>query len=130
MANDAPIPVIEMRQSMEQDIAKKLQNFLSEETKKFPGKSFYILVFMGKDLQLETVVRLVMQARWTRPEPQPSSFLYYYDHQKDGVELVYSLPPEYVMAKIAAMPQDYDPQLVQWVRDYRNGTLAKNDVKP
>lgn len=126
MSDESPIPVIEMRSSMEEDIAKKLQKFVEQEANKFPGKSFYILAFMGKDMSLETVVRLVMQARWTKPDPQPSSFLYYFDHKKESVELIWSLPPDYSMAKILAMPWEYDPQLVQWVKDFQSGKLAQN----
>lgn len=126
--DDYGISVIDMRQTMEQDIAKKLESFVDENTKKYPGRSFYILCYMGKDLEAETVIRLVLQARWTVPEPQPSTFVYIYNHHVGLPELIWSLPPEYALAKIKSMPWEYDLKLVQWVDQYFDNTLAKKYV--
>ncbi len=122
---DAPeIPLIEMRRSMESELVKRRDDFLAAETKKNPGKSFWIEVAMWKDMKRESVVRQVMQARWTAPEPQPSTQVYFFNHRTDVLELKWTLPPPYSMAKILEMPGEYDKKLVEWVRAYAKGNLS------
>ena len=123
MADDTPMLARDLHHDMLADLAGKLKTFVMDEAQKNPSKSFYVLVYMGKDLTLETVVRAVIQARWTKPRPEPSSFLYYFDHKKETFDLLYSLPPEYSMANILMQPHLYDPLLVDWVRKYKKNEL-------
>jgi hypothetical protein len=124
MLDGPEIPVIEMRLSMEDELIKRRDTFLASEVKKHPGKSFWIEIAMWKDMKKETVVRQVIQARWTRPEPQPSTQVYYYNHRTDVLELKWTLPPPYSMSKILAMPQEYDQTLVKWVKEYARGDFS------
>lgn len=124
MIDEAPMPIIELRESIEQDIAKKLQAFVEKETKANPGKDFYIQVFMAKDFALETAIRMIMQARWTRPLPQCGHWVYKFDAAKDGIELLWVLPNEYICGHIVGNPQDYDSKLVEWVTKFQKGLLS------
>lgn len=121
-ANDN-ISVGDMTDSMGFDLMNKVREFVQNPDNQKHKKSFYILVAIKKDFTLATAIRVVLQARHTRPEPVPGYWLMRYDHDQSEIYQEWVLPNEFIIAKIEAMPQDYDPQLVQWVKLYRQGKL-------
>lgn len=122
----------EIIESYGDEFRKELENTIEANSDKLDSP-FYILVFTHKEHWANNVVRNWFIARQTPPfashvveqYPNRMKTLYMIDAKKGNIKICWSLPGVGDMISIMKSPLTFDPQLVKWITDFRDGHLDK-----
>lgn len=109
---------------------QKMMDRIIAEHRNYDPQGYYIVVISKNDYTNTNVIKTRYFVRSTKPEPDWSQDLYYYDNQKDCLYFIYSLPkqedtvyfkknwdlfkPEWVEPYMAAITAMYNGTLVNW----------------
>lgn len=84
---------------------KNIESAVNQEIRKHPGKSFYIVRALRRDMQQWTVFHEVIQSRpMCAPVPQtPGMTLFHFDHKAGELRLLWSIPHSMVLQAKSAL---------------------------
>ena len=84
---------------------KNIESAVNQEIRKHPGKSFYIVRALRRDMKQWTVFHEVIQSRpMCAPVPQtPGMTLFHFDHQAGELRLLWSIPHSMVLQAKSAL---------------------------
>ncbi len=87
------------------------------------NKDFYIVEVLRNDAILESVVKLHLQARWTRPKPEWGMALYRVDAASGNLIYLWGLPQKHEASLMMHNPEGWDQKTMQDIDDYLQGKL-------
>jgi hypothetical protein len=122
--------VEEVLDEYQHSYVKELGETIESNQKRFKAP-FHVVVLHKKEPWAENVLRNWFIARQTRPKadflrfefPNHSNTVYRVNQDIGKIEVLWSLPTWQDSLTIMRNPHLYDPQLVQWIRDYSWGKL-------
>ena len=85
---------------------------------------YYLLAITRKNPVLVRVVEIYIQARHTRPIPEPGLTLYSYDPSKKELKLEWVLPHKRAFNTFLKTEAYTDPFLIECIKKYQQGTLT------
>ena len=130
----SPIEVGEIISEYAEDYLEEVKSTIKANVGKYDSP-FYIVVLTKKEPWALNVLRSWFIARQTRPSarlmrcdyPNHGITLYRYDSKDTKLDVVYSLPTLQDSLTIIANQHLYDPQLVQWIKQFASGELDKEE---
>lgn len=116
---------------------KELSDLLNRQveytTKKWPDQSFFIEVNLKKDFisdiiaNIAPLIRKIPKARRTCPEPFYDQIVFYYDHKKEVLELLWSIPDiDTCFTYLMRTPKNLnkaEQDLYYYIKDFDSGLL-------
>ena len=96
--------------------------------KEWPSTTLYVVVTHLLERLLVNTIRNKFQVRRSAPTPEQSQSVFKYDHQREEITCLWSLPDKetclsYHLNKESVDPSDYD--ILRQIESYYDGTLLK-----
>jgi len=109
------------------ELFKLLMDQVEATKKNWKDEDFFIEIAIRKD-PITDIIRKLPQARRTCPEPFYDQQLFYYDHHKCELELLWVVPDIETCALFISNPLSYsktDKALLDYVLDFNSGALDR-----
>jgi hypothetical protein len=124
--------VIELAREMLTDFDKNVYQSLDTALKQYPNRDIYLVVLHKRERLLPNVIRNFFSFRLSAPTPTPEQTVFKYDHKKQEIEFLWSIPDDetcriYYNNRSMVDPSDYD--ILQMVIDFRDGKLYEKALQ-
>lgn len=130
--DQSSVEVQEIIDEYQQTYLKKMEEVLQNNINKYEPP-FYVVVLTKKEPWAVNVMRNWFIARQTRPTtkylrseyPNYMNTVYSFDKRTSELKILWSLPTKQDAAVVLKNRHLYDPTLVKWIEDCRDGLLDR-----
>lgn len=113
--------------------ASELEKAIEDSKGKYKNP-FYVLALTKKEYWTDNVVRNWFIPRQTAPYaldmmiqyPNHTKTLYVINYDRGDLKVAWSIPGHEDCKSVLKTPDDFSPELVQWIKDCYNGNLNKD----
>jgi len=111
----------------EQEYIDNLIECVETHKKDYQG-DFFVVVLLKKEKVLENVLRSYFFARGTCPTPNYDQSVFKYNHEKEQIEYIWTIPDRetcHVLMENPLQVADAEKESLKFVIDFADGTLYK-----
>ena len=118
----------ELNEAREKHYIEKLHESMAAGKKAWPQMDFYVVMLTKVEIFVKRNIRVYPRVRLTCPTPNNDQDVYFYDHKKDALEFIWSIPDKQTVMQYKLFPDSIPEDeycLVPHVMNYLDGTYDK-----
>lgn len=120
--------VRELNEPREIQYRNKLFEAIEAGKKAWPQIDFYVVMLTKVEVFVKRNVRVYPRVRLTCPTPNNDQDVYFYDHKKETLEFIWSIPDKQTVMQYKLFPDSIPEDeycLIPYVMNYLDGTYDR-----
>ena len=126
-------PVMEIAEAATSEYMDNVMHCVNKDYDRYKNAlGFYVVVDMKREMLLTNVIRNFFYSRRSCPTPWYDQTVFYFDKTTDALELLWVIPAKdtcVLFLQNEPFIDGEEKKLLQWVLEFRNGTLLKECKK-